>query len=79
MDLTLQDGGANDTCVSSVSTQFLSEDDDGKNKKALGDTFENDTFFFFDCQVTPLSLSRPLPCRANRQRGRQSAQPEPVR
>lgn len=34
MDFTLRDSGADETCVSDISTQFSAEEDDGKNKKA---------------------------------------------
>lgn len=34
LDFTHQDSGANETCVSGISTQFSAEEDDGKNKKA---------------------------------------------
>lgn len=44
LDFTHQDSGADETCVSSVSsTQCSGEDDDGKNKKAIGNLFKHNT------------------------------------
>lgn len=44
LDFTHQDSGADETCVSSVSsTQCSVEEDDGKNKKAMGNLFKHNT------------------------------------
>lgn len=41
LDFTHQDSGADETCVS--STQCSVEEDDGKNKKAMGNLFKHNT------------------------------------